>query len=277
MKTLAQLAESDFSGIAPKVIAKQIEKIKEKTLRARNLVRINKDLVGKAGRSVYIPQETGSVSATQVAAGAKPSAATVGVGSTQVTVGKYGALVDITVEEVESVSLDVINYKIDRIGRALAVNEDSIVLGKFTASGAVTTTAAAATLGSLVYNDIVGVITTIKGLNYEPNVLLIHSDQEGDLIKLDQFIDSSKYGAREVLLNGEIGKFAGVKVLVSQNMSAGSALVVDSLEAGWLVMKREVQVKRQEYEVQEKTEIAGYTEFGAIVTQPKAAAIITGC
>lgn len=277
MKTLAQLAESDFSGIAPKVIGKQVEEIKEKTLRARNLVRLNTDLKGTAGRSIYIPKETGTLTAVEVAEGEKPSASTVGVGSTLITMGKYGALVNITQEEIEAVQLDILNYKIDRLGRALALKEDDVVLGIFTASGAVTTTQAAAANGSLGYNDVMSCVATIRGLNYDAKVLLIHPDQEGDLMKLSQFIDASKYGAREALLNGEIGKFAGVKVLVSQNMSTGSALVVDPDEAAWLVMKREVNVKRDSFPTAEKEEIAVYTEFGVKLTQPKAAAIITGC
>lgn len=51
-------------------------------------------------------------------------------------------------------------------------------------------------------------------------ILAINSDQETDLIKYTQFISASEYGGREVVLNGEIGKFVGLKVITSSNVPA---------------------------------------------------------
>jgi len=46
-------------------------------------------------------------------------------------------------------------------------------------------------------------------------VLLISPDKEQDMLNLENFIHADKYGAREALLNGEIGRVYGFRVLVS--------------------------------------------------------------
>lgn len=46
-------------------------------------------------------------------------------------------------------------------------------------------------------------------------VLLISPEKELDMLNLDNFLHADKYGAREALLNGEIGKVFGFRVLVS--------------------------------------------------------------
>jgi len=56
--------------------------------------------------------------------------------------------------------------------------------------------------------------------NYVPAVLVIHPTQEGALMKDSQFTNAEQYGGREVILNGEIGKFLGVKVIVTTNITA---------------------------------------------------------
>lgn len=54
----------------------------------------------------------------------------------------------------------------------------------------------------------------------EPNapfVLFIAPEQEEVLLTDSQFVNAAEYGANDVLLNGEIGKYLGAKVVVSVN------------------------------------------------------------
>ncbi len=59
----------------------------------------------------------------------------------------------------------------------------------------------------------------IRALNGIPRILIIHPEQETDLIRYTQFINANEYGGREVVLNGEIGKYIGLKVIVTENVN----------------------------------------------------------
>lgn len=48
--------------------------------------------------------------------------------------------------------------------------------------------------------------------------LFISSEQENALLKAGQFVNAAEYGGNEIVQNGEIGKYLGVKVIVSENV-----------------------------------------------------------
>jgi len=54
--------------------------------------------------------------------------------------------------------------------------------------------------------------------------LAINSDQEADLLDLEQFIHADKYGNSTPLVNGEIGRIYGFRILVTENVTASTAL-----------------------------------------------------
>jgi N4-gp56 family major capsid protein len=50
--------------------------------------------------------------------------------------------------------------------------------------------------------------------------LLISPEKEADMLKIDNFIKADQYGARDALLNGEIGRVFGFRVIVSNLLTA---------------------------------------------------------
>ena len=52
----------------------------------------------------------------------------------------------------------------------------------------------------------------------DPFVMFIGPAQEKALLTDSQFVNASEYGAREALLNGEIGKYLGIKIVVTNNV-----------------------------------------------------------
>jgi len=56
----------------------------------------------------------------------------------------------------------------------------------------------------------------------KPFVLFIAPEQEGDLEKDSQFTNASEYGSNDIVLNGEIGKYHGVKILSTTQTPAGT-------------------------------------------------------
>lgn len=62
-------------------------------------------------------------------------------------------------------------------------------------------------------------------MNGMDNFIAISPAQEKQMLKMDSFIDASKYGSPDVLLNGEIGKVFGFRVLVSNHVDANEAVI----------------------------------------------------
>lgn len=54
--------------------------------------------------------------------------------------------------------------------------------------------------------------------------LAINSDQEADLLRLENFLHADKYGDRMPLINGEIGMLLGFRVLVTEYVTASTCL-----------------------------------------------------
>jgi N4-gp56 family major capsid protein len=59
----------------------------------------------------------------------------------------------------------------------------------------------------------------------EPFVLLIAPEQEEVLLTDSQFVNASEYGGNEVIKNGEIGSYLGIKIIVSDNTASYNASV----------------------------------------------------
>jgi len=155
--------------------------------------------------------------------------------------------------------------------------------GKIVTSGAGTITYAkttrtyvkeVSTAGSLVYKDIAAAAGDIRARKWKANFLLVHPNQYADLLNDDRFIDTSRYGAREPIVNGELGKIGGMKVLVSTQIPDGVSLVVDSTRAGWLAIKRNIDLKRWDNPQTDSVELYFYMEYGVAVTDEDAIVVL---
>lgn len=61
-----------------------------------------------------------------------------------------------------------------------------------------------------------------KNVPQSDRYLLIGCDHEANLLKLENFVSAERYGSREALLNGEIGRLMGFTVLVSTVVDNGA-------------------------------------------------------
>ena len=53
-------------------------------------------------------------------------------------------------------------------------------------------------------------------------MLFIAAEQEEALLKDSQFVNASEYGGNEIVMNGEIGRYLGIKVISTQNITSFS-------------------------------------------------------
>jgi N4-gp56 family major capsid protein len=89
----------------------------------------------------------------------------------------------------------------------------------------------------LALADIVNARQKIKATkvkNFMGNVFLaINSEEEASMLQISDFIDASKYGSNEGVMNGEIGKVFGVKVLVTESVTAGKPVMYHNEALYW--------------------------------------------
>ena len=94
-------------------------------------------------------------------------------------------------------------------------------------------------------------ISTARQLLKEQNImsdddlwLVIPPAQEKELIDLDGFRNADKYGSREALLDGEIGRIYGFKVMVHNGLASNEAFAYHKSSVG-IAMQQEVKFESQ--------------------------------
>lgn len=266
MKDIVELADTVTSttgigSITPEVWSKILEKTATAKKVARQFVRINRDLVGTPGDSIWIPVANYSaITAESTSEGSDITPAALDYSNTkQITPVEVGAAVRISKEVVENVCVDILRDATDQLAEALAQKEDKDILD---ALGSATTNKVFAN-GRSAVNEIqegdiltpaliASAITEVRKDNYNPDVLFIHPAQEGALLQDSQFVNAATYGSADVVKNGEIGKYLGLTVISTTNVptftgSGGAtyhkAIIADSKHAGILVIKRDPTIE----------------------------------
>ena len=89
-------------------------------------------------------------------------------------------------------------------------------------------------------------------------VLLIPPEKEADMLNIDNFRNADKYGSREALLNGEIGRVYGFRVLVSNILTADEAYAYHPECVGF-AMQKQVQFETDRPSVQLQVTDYGYS------------------
>ena len=280
LQTLAGTITSSVASLEPtEVIARQIEEAARANLVAMQAVRVNRDLVGSPARSLIVGSR-GTITAAAVNEGATITLVNPSYSPATITPTKFGVAVEITTEAINAFQFDLINDYLAEAGYAMAKYLDSLVCTAIQAqnvwdySGATVT---ATTSGVLAYDDVISAVAAVRGQNWSPDTIIINPAQQQDLLKDTKFINAAAYGGNGPLANGEIGKFAGLKVLVTSQIASGSAVVLDSAHAAMVAVKRDMTVKRDELPAKDAIGLYVTEMAKAAVVNNTAAAVITSC
>lgn len=92
---------------------------------------------------------------------------------------------------------------------------DTYVTTNVVYGGDATTPATLATGDKITVDLVADAIKKIKDNNFIPKLCFIGTAQEAVFYKSSQFTNAAEYGGREVVLNGEIGKYLGVKIITT--------------------------------------------------------------
>jgi N4-gp56 family major capsid protein len=176
-------------------------------------------------------------------------------------------------------SVDYYDGKIKILENLLGVTTTDTTY-TYTANAAGTGTKGAVdvnTAGQLKYEDITAMGTLIRAAKRSPNFMVLNPEEMSDLIKDNRFIDAAAYGSAEPLLTGEVGKVGAMKLLATTNIPAGVVFCVDSTRAAYLVIKRNVDLKRWDNPQTDAVELYFYFEYAPKVVNGECIAIVYGC
>lgn len=212
-------ASADY--INPEVWVRQIEDFAKSKLVMAPLGKVLNDLLGSPGDTI---NEQFNVEITAAALTESTAITPSAISYTQVTYtpSEAGLAVTVTRKEKLRAIQDIFMEKTRDMGYALAKFKDNLIFTKLDAASVTTVTANNVAVSAIASSDVFNTdmiadgIAAMQVAGYEPRYLVIHPYQQKALMKLDNFIDASVYGGREVVLNGELGRYLGVRVLMSQ-------------------------------------------------------------
>lgn len=234
--TFTVAAGSGASYINPIKWVSQIEQFAKAKLVLAPLGKVYNDLVGQPGTTLNI-QYNDEISATTLteSTAITPSAFT--YTQVQFTPTERGIAVGLTrKEDIRSIQ-DIMMEKTQDMGYALAKLKDSLIASSLRTSAGNSVVVNGVDVSAVASSDTISqatladAITTIRVDEYDAKYLVIHPKQENALLKLTNFIDASIYGGREVVMNGEIGKYLGLRILVSTQIprNATTSTAYDAL------------------------------------------------
>lgn len=119
----------------------------------------------------------------------------------------------------------------------------------------------------------------IEANDWEPFALVISSDHKKDLRTDSQFTNAAEYGSQDVILNGEIGQYLDVRVVVSNTIGDEAIMVGREAEGGQdvaqAVVWKEMPEVNHEFQLEENEHRFYYDQtFETAVVQPTALATI---
>jgi N4-gp56 family major capsid protein len=147
---------------------------------------------------------------------------------------KYAVAISETV--VRTSQVNYIQFAREQLSYDMARDIDSAIATAIVAEGSPAATlygGDAVSTATLEAGDILTTDLIAKGIRYlrandwlpepdSPFVLFIAAPQWEALAKDSQFVNAAEYGSNEVVFNGEVGKYLGVKVIVTESIPSAA-------------------------------------------------------
>ena len=203
------------SMINPEVMSEMISAKVEKKVSVIPFAKVDTTLEGRAGNTITIPVFGYIGDAADVAEGASIGASELTTTDKQFTVAKIGKGVDLTDEAILSGYGDPVGEANKQLAMAISQKIDQDAIDALYGA-------------SLKYDDIsnkisyAGIVDAIDKFEEEFNtekVIFVHPKQVSQLRKDSDFTSADKYvNGNYIAVNGEIGKIANARVVVSKRV-----------------------------------------------------------
>ena len=201
--------------INPEVMADMVSAKLPKKIKFSPIAKIDTTLVGRPGDTITVPKYAYIGDAEDVAEGVAMGTTVLTASTTQVSVKKAGKAIELTDESVLSGYGDPVGEGTNQLTMSIAAKVDNDCLAAlYTAPLTSDQSAAAIGYAGIVKANAVFGDESDEAMN---KVMYIHPDQE-QTIRLDEnFMDKNRYGL-ELVMNGAIGKIAGIEIKKSKKV-----------------------------------------------------------
>lgn len=259
--------------INPEVMSDMISAKVEKKIVVTPFAKVDNTLQGNAGDTVTVPAFNYIGDADDVAEGASVESATLTASSTKFSIKKAMKAVSLTDEAVLSGYGNPVGEATAQLAKAIAskVDEDAMeVLGKAQKTYVSTSI--------ISYKEIVNAIDKFEEEVQSDKVMFIHPAQVTQLRSDDDFISADKY-ENHVMVNGEIGMVAGVRIVASKRVPLASgkyscpiiklnndAESEDDASALTIFLKRDTNVETERQTLSRTTDISVDKIYGVAIT-----------
>jgi|SRR3990167_1513525 len=157
---------------------------------------------------------------------------------------KYGVRIMISREMEEDSLFDVMGLNVETAGYELADNEESLIIDTLdTGSGISDSTRIANSNATLPISDITAAMMGVEEENYTCSHIVVGTEVANDLRNIDTFVEADKAGISDPSKR-LIGTIFAMKVIVSNNVNAKRAYVLDADHAFLIAEKRPVTIER---------------------------------
>jgi len=200
---------------------------------------------------------------------------------------KYGLDCQITKEMTEDAKFSMLEWNIKEAGYQMARKLDSLILAEI-ATASPLTDSTGTTYGEILSATrnvsggtavtLANISTAVKNIesnDYVADYLIVSPAVADDLRNIDTFHEADKSGSREMFERGMIGRIMGMKVIVSSQVTANYAYVIDSRHALCLAEKRPITVERYNQANMDLVGLAVSARWGARYLRPGACSMIT--
>lgn len=201
--------------VNPEVMADMISATLPKKIKFSPIAKIDTTLVGRPGDTITVPKYAYIGDAEDVAEGVAMDTALLTTSTTTVKVKKAGKAVELTDESLLSGYGDPAGESTRQITMSIASKVDNDCLAAlYTAPLVFDGSAAVIGYEGIVKAD---AIFGDESDDAKSKVIYIHPDQEQTLRLDENFMDKNKYGL-DLVMNGAIGKIAGMEVKKSKKV-----------------------------------------------------------
>ena len=280
------LTTTDAAKAIPIIWGPQVELGAQPKRVMRTLGIVDTTLRGSPGNKFYFPKVPTILEAIDATEATKPDDLAITVDRLEITVKEIIAPLSVTRQVIEQVTFNVIDVLTDLLSQAVANKEDKDILAALNAASGIAGTVCGGgkaaenevAAGDVFDTDILAdAITAMRNNNRDARFLVIHPAQENALLKSDRFVNAAQYGGREVIMNGEIGQYLGIRVLkttqVPTGTGAGGITTYHAFllgERAWVEeVKRDPDVESKYEAGERKTYMYGTMEYGLGVLNAK--------
>lgn len=264
--------------IIPEVMGDMINAKIEAMLKITPYAKIDTSLQGVAGDTKTVPSWNYVGDAVDVAEGAEVELSSLTAGTKQFTIKKAMKSIGLTEESVNSGMGNPIGQAEMQIAKAIAGKVDSDVLAAALTSSLVSGDGST----KISYAGIVDAVDMFDEEEITEKVMFIAPTQVSTLRKDSDFISADKYN-NNVMMNGEIGMVAGVRVVTSKKIvddggvftcpilklepaNAETEFTEDELPAVTIFLKKDTKVDAEWKARSQTHEITGAKYYGVALT-----------